>query len=41
LLSPERVKQRTVEMALDLTDEDESRSRVAERRRNKVGGGGE
>ena len=41
LLSPEQVKRRTVEMALDLTDEDESRRRVAERRRNEVGGGRE
>lgn len=29
LLAPERIRRRTVEMALDLTGEDESRSRVA------------
>ena len=40
LLSPEQVKRRTVEMALDLTGEDESRSRVAERRRREPEGGG-
>ena len=40
LLSPEQVKRRTVEMALDLTGEDESRAWVAKRRRRELEGGG-
>ena len=40
LLSPQQVRRRTVDMALDLTGEDESRARVAERRRREVEAGG-
>jgi len=38
LVSPQHVKRRSVEMALDLTDEDESRGRVAERDRREADG---
>ena len=38
LLAPERVKHRMLEMALDLTDEDESRSSVADSGGSGVGG---
>lgn len=38
LLAPERVRHRMAEMALDLTNEDESRSSVADRGVGGVGG---